>query len=182
MIPMPARSMLGLATARATMGAPVVLVPTMGALHEGHRALLRRGREISGQDGSLVVSVFVNPLQFEVGAALDRYPRDLGRDVAICAEHGAHLVFAPLATQMYPTEQLVTVDPGRVGESLEGAFRPGFFQGVLTVVLKLFNLVKPDAAVFGQKDAQHLYPVRRMVTHFNLRIDVHPVPTFRQPD
>jgi pantoate--beta-alanine ligase len=154
----------------------------MGALHDGHRALLRRGREISGSKGSLVVSVFVNPLQFEAGADLARYPRDLARDVAVCAEEGVDVVFAPLVEQMYPAEQRVTVDPGRAGELLEGAFRPGFFRGVLTVVLKIFNLVRPDTAVFGQKDAQQLFLVRRMVADLNLNIDIVQVPTVREPD
>src|SRR5215469_10366672 len=177
-----ARTTIGLAAARATMGSPVVLVPTMGALHEGHRALLRRGREISGQNGSLVVSVFVNPLQFEAGADLDRYPRDLASDVAFCAEQGVDVIFAPLAQQMYPAQPLVKVDPGQVGELLEGTFRPGFFNGVLTVVLKLFNLVRPDVAVFGQKDAQQLFLVRRMVADLNLSIDIESVPTVREAD
>lgn len=182
MIPMVARTTIGIASVRATMRSPVVLVPTMGALHAGHRALLRRGRQISGRHGSLVVSVFINPLQFEVGADLDRYPRDLASDVAFCAEEGVDVVFAPLVQQMYPTEQLIKVDPGRAGESLEGAFRPGFFYGVLTVVLKLFNQVRPDVAVFGQKDAQQLFLVRRMVADLNLDIDVESVPTVREPD
>jgi pantoate--beta-alanine ligase len=182
MIPMVARTTFGIASARATMRSPVVLVPTMGALHDGHRALLRRGRQISGRQGSLVASIFVNPLQFEAGADLDRYPRDLASDVAFCAEQGVDVVFAPLVQQMYPTEQLIKVDPGWVGESLEGAFRPGFFHGVLTVVLKLFNQVSPDVAVFGQKDAQQLFMVRRMVADLNLDIDVESVPTVREPD
>ena len=182
MIPIVARTTLGIAAARAAIRRPVVLVPTMGALHDGHRALLRRGREITGQKGSLVVSVFVNPLQFEAGADLDRYPRDLAGDVAFCAEYGVDVVFAPLVRQMYPAEQVIVVDPGRVGESLEGAFRPGFFQGVLTVVLKLFNQVRPDVAVFGQKDAQQLFLVRQMVADLNLDIDVESVPTVREPD
>ncbi len=182
MIPMVARTKIGMAAARGTMCSPAVLVPTMGALHDGHRALLRRAREISGRKGSLVVSVFVNPLQFEAGADLERYPRDLASDVTFCAEEGVDVVFAPLVKQMYPTEQSVMVDPGRVGELLEGAFRPGFFHGVLTVVLKLFNLVRPDVAVFGQKDAQQLFLVRRMVADLNLSIDIEAVPTVRAPD
>lgn len=182
MIPMVARTTTGMAAARATMRSQVVLVPTMGALHAGHRALLRRGREISGPEGSLVVSVFVNPLQFEAGSDLDRYPRDLASDVAFCAEQGVDVVFAPLVQQMYPLEQLVKVDPGRVGESLEGTFRPGFFHGVLTVVLKLFNQVRPDIAVFGQKDAQQLFLVRRMVADLNMDIGIESVPTVREPD
>jgi pantoate--beta-alanine ligase len=182
MIPIVSRTRIGMAAARATMGSPVVLVPTMGALHDGHRALLRHGRELAGPDGSLVVSVFVNPLQFGVGADLDRYPRDLARDVEICAAEGVSVVFAPLESQMYPVEQAVTVSPGAVGELLEGAFRPGFFEGVLTVVLKIFNLARPDVAVFGQKDAQQVFLVRRMVTDLNLNVDIASVVTVREPD
>lgn len=182
MIPMLARTRVGLAACRATLGSPVVLVPTMGALHEGHRALLRTARQVSGHNGSLVVSVFVNPLQFGVGEDLDRYPRTPADDLAVCAEEGVDVVFAPAHDQMYPAEQMITVRPGTMGEVLEGTFRPGFFEGVLTVVLKLFNLVKPDVAVFGEKDAQQLALVRRMVTDLNLRVAIEPVGTVRDPD
>jgi pantoate--beta-alanine ligase len=182
MIPIVSRTRIGLAAARATLGSPVVLVPTMGALHDGHRALLRQGRELAGPGGSLVVSVFVNPLQFGAGTDLDRYPRDLARDVEICATEGVAVVFAPLVEQMYPVEQAVTVDPGPVGQVLEGAFRPGFFEGVLTVVLKIVNLVRPEVAVFGQKDAQQVFLVRRMVADLNLNVDIASVATVREPD
>jgi pantoate--beta-alanine ligase len=182
MIPVVARTTAGIAAARATMNSPVVLVPTMGALHGGHRALLKRAKRMAGQDGSVVVSVFVNPLQFGAGTDLDRYPRTLASDVGICAEEGVAVVFAPLAEQMYPTQQEITVNPGSVGEVLEGAFRPGFFTGVLTVVLKIFNLVSPDAAVFGQKDGQQLFLVRRMVADLNLNVDIASVATVREPD
>jgi pantoate--beta-alanine ligase len=182
MIPMLARTRLGIAAARSTMRPPVVLVPTMGALHEGHRALLRRAHEISGRNGSLVVSVFVNPLQFGAGEDLDRYPRDLAADIAVCAEEGADVVFAPSHEQIYPNEMMVTVSPGRMGNVLEGASRPGFFNGVLTVVLKLFNLVRPDVAVFGEKDAQQLALVNRMVADMNLPVAIYSVPTVRDPD
>jgi pantoate--beta-alanine ligase len=154
----------------------------MGALHAGHRALLRRARDIAGRNGSLVVSVFVNPLQFGTGEDLDHYPRDLEADVAICAQEGAAVVFAPAHEQMYPVEQMITVNSGPMGEVLEGAFRPGFFEGVLTVVLKLFNLVEPDAAVFGEKDAQQLALVRGMVADLNLAVHIDYVPTVRDPD
>lgn len=183
MTPMLARTLAGLAAARCTLPAPVTLVPTMGALHHGHRALLRMARDYSGQTGSLLVSVFVNPLQFGPGEDLDRYPRTLERDVAICAEEGVGVVFAPDAGQMYPEgAQQVTVDPGPVGRLLEGAARPGFFDGVLTVVLKLFNLVGPDAAVFGQKDAQQLFLVRKMAADLNLPVKIIAAPTVREPD
>jgi pantoate--beta-alanine ligase len=161
---------------------PVVLVPTMGALHDGHRALLRRARELAGQTGTVVVSIFVNPLQFGPNEDLDRYPRTLDTDLKTCAAEGADLVFAPSAREMYPTQQQVMVDPGPAGEILEGEFRPGFFRGVLTVVLKLFSLVRPDTAVFGQKDAQQLALVRLMVADFALGIEIEAVPTVRAAD
>lgn len=171
-----------MAACRATLMPPVVLVPTMGALHDGHRALLRRARQLSGHNGSLVVSVFVNPLQFGAGEDLDAYPRTLGDDIAVCADEGVNVVFAPLHAQMYPAEQVITVSPGRLGEVLEGTFRPGFFDGVLTVVLKLFNLVKPEVAVFGEKDAQQLALIQRMVADLNLPVAIESVPTVRDPD
>jgi pantoate--beta-alanine ligase len=182
MIPIVCRTQIGVAAARATMSCPVVLVPTMGALHDGHRALLRHGRELAGPGGSLVVSIFVNPLQFGAGTDLARYPRDLARDVDICAAEGVAVIFAPPVSQMYPTEQTITVHPGPAGQSLDGAFRPGFFEGVLTVVLKLFNLVQPDVAVFGQKDAQQVFLVRRMVADLNLNLNIESVTTVREPD
>ncbi|HEY1824136.1 MAG TPA: pantoate--beta-alanine ligase [Trebonia sp.] len=163
-------------------GGKTVLVPTMGALHDGHRALLRRARELAGPGGLVAVSIFVNPLQFGPNEDLDSYPRTLEEDLAACEAEGADLVFAPSAREMYPQEQLVTVNPGPTGEILEGAFRPGFFHGVLTVVLKLFSLVRPDTAVFGQKDAQQLVLVRRMSADFGLGIDVEAVPTVRAAD
>ena len=182
MMPIVARTRNGLAAARRTLGSPVVLVPTMGALHEGHRALIRRARELAGPDGSVVVSVFVNPLQFGAGEDLDRYPRTLLDDVLIGAEEGADLVFAPPAVQMYPRPQLVTVDPGPVGRILEGESRPGHFSGVLTVVAKLLQLTRPDAAMFGEKDAQQLALVRRMAQDVDLGVEIVGVPTVRDPD
>ena len=160
----------------------VVLVPTMGALHDGHRALLRRARELAGPQGTVAVSIFVNPLQFGPNEDLARYPRTLDEDLAACAAEGVDLVFAPSVDEMYPQPQLVRVDPGPTGEILEGEFRPGFFHGVLTVVLKLFSLVRPDVAVFGQKDAQQLVLVRRMVADFGLGIEIEAVPTVRAGD
>src|SRR6202021_173376 len=145
---------------------PVVLVPPLGALHVGHRALLRRARELAGPAGTVAMSIFVNPLQFGPPEDFDQYPRTPDADLAACAAEGVDLVFAPSVGEMYPQEQLVRVDPGPTGEILEGEVRPGFFHGVLTVVLKLFSLVRPDIAVFGQKDAQQLALVRAMVTDF----------------
>ena len=167
---------------RQRQRARVVLVPTMGALHDGHRALLSRARELAGPEGTVTVSIFVNPLQFGPNEDLDRYPRTLDEDLAACAAAGVDLVFAPSAREMYPQEQLVRVDPGPTGEIFEGEFRPGFFNGVLTVVLKLFSLVRPDTAVFGQKDAQQLVLVRRMVADFGLGIEIEAVPTVRAGD
>jgi len=181
-IPILARTRLGLAAARRTLRPPVVLVPTMGALHDGHRALLARAREIAQPDGSILVSVFVNPLQFGAGEDLDRYPRTLDADLLTCAEVGASVVFAPAASQMYPRAQQITVDPGPPGKVLEGASRPGFFTGVLTVVLKLFELTSPDVAVFGEKDAQQLALVRRMTADLDLGVEIASVPTVRDPD
>ena len=168
--------------ARDKLAGPVVLVPTMGALHDGHRALLRRARELAGPGGAVAVSIFVNPLQFGPSEDLDKYPRTLDQDLAACEQEQVDLVFAPSAREMYPERQLVMVDPGPAGEILEGEFRPGFFHGVLTVVLKLFSLVRPDIAVFGQKDAQQLALVRAMVADFALAIVVEAVPTVRAAD
>jgi pantoate--beta-alanine ligase len=172
-----------LASARAAMAQPVVLVPTMGALHTGHEQLLRAARTLAGPRGVVVVSVFVNPLQFGPNEDLDRYPKTLEDDLARCAREGVNLVFAPSAAEMYPGGQPeVTVDPGPAGRRFEGEFRPGFFDGVLTVVLKLLNLTRPAIAVFGQKDAQQLVLVRRMVTDLNLDVVIEPVPTARDAD
>lgn len=162
---------------------PIVLVPTMGALHDGHRALLRSARSVAGPGGSVVVSIFVNPLQFGPGEDLDRYPRTLADDLFMCSAEGVDAVFAPSGAEMYPDgKPSVTVDPGPMGALYEGAFRPGFFGGVLTVVLKLFNLVRPAAAVFGEKDAQQLALVRRLVTDLDLGVEIHAVRTVRDTD
>jgi len=181
--PQLATTQAALATARALMNGPVVLAPTMGALHDGHAHLLRAARTLAGPRGSMIVSIFVNPLQFGPAEDLDRYPRTLDEDLAVCAREGADLVFAPSAAQMYPGGRPeVTVDPGPAGQRFEGEFRPGFFGGVLTVVLKLLHLTRPAVAVFGQKDAQQLTLVRRMTTDLNLDVVIEPVPTVRDPD
>jgi pantoate--beta-alanine ligase len=181
--PVMLRTRAELAAARPHLAAPVVLVPTMGALHAGHRALLRAACTAAGPSGSAVVSVFVNPLQFRPGEDLDRYPRTLEADLAMCADEGVQAVFAPSATEMYPGgSPEVTVDPGPAGRVFEGEFRPGFFGGVLTVVLKLFHLVRPDIAVFGEKDAQQLALVRRMVRDVDLGVAIESVPTVRDAD
>jgi pantoate--beta-alanine ligase len=181
--PQLATTQAALAAARARMRGPVVLAPTMGALHGGHAQLLRAARTLAGPRASVIVSIFVNPLQFGPAEDLDRYPRTLDEDLAVCARAGADLVFAPSAAQMYPGGRPeVTVDPGPAGQRFEGEFRPGFFGGVLTVVLKLLHLTRPAVAVFGQKDAQQLTLVRRMVTDLNLDVVIEPVPTVRDDD
>jgi pantoate--beta-alanine ligase len=184
--PVVLRTKAELAAARTGLdptAAPVVLVPTMGALHAGHRALLRAAGTLAGPAGSVIVSIFVNPLQFRPGEDLDRYPRTLDDDLAMCAGEGVRAVFAPSAAEIYPGGKPdVTVDPGPMGQVFEGHFRPGFFGGVLTVVLKLFNLIRPDAAVFGEKDAQQLALVRRMVSDVNLDIAIESVPIVRDAD
>jgi pantoate--beta-alanine ligase len=181
-MPMLARTRAGLDAARRAHGGCVVLVPTMGALHDGHRALIRRAREITPPGGGVVVSIFVNPLQFGAGEDLDRYPRTLDADLAVCAEEDVAVVFAPSVAQIYPRPQLISVDPGPMGQVLEGEARPGHFTGVLTVVLKLLELARPAAAVFGEKDAQQLTLIRRMVADFELGVPIVGVPTVRDPD
>jgi pantoate--beta-alanine ligase len=161
-------------------GRTVALVPTMGALHEGHRTLVRRARDLAD---AVVVSVFVNPLQFGRNEDLDTYPRTLAADVAAITEEKGDLVWAPAVEDMYPDgEPLVRVSPGPMGEVLDGASRPGHFGGVLTVVAKLFGAVRPDVAVFGEKDAQQLALVRRMVRDLDLGITIEGVPTVREAD
>lgn len=167
--------------ALAARSGRVALVPTMGALHAGHAALIRRAR--AEADGPVVVSVFVNPMQFAPGEDLDRYPRTLDTDLEVCAEAGADVVFAPGLDEVYPDgEPLVTIDPGPLAADLEGASRPTHFRGVLTVVAKLFGLVRPDVAVFGQKDYQQLVLVRQMVADLCLGIDVVGADTVREDD
>jgi len=180
--PVLVRTKSDFAATRSGLAGPVVLVPTMGALHQGHRALLRRAREIAAPNGRVVVSVFVNPLQFGPSEDFGTYPRVLERDLAVCGEEGVAVVFAPDRTEMYPAEPMIRVDPGPVGQLLEGSSRPGFFVGVLTVVLKLFQLIRPGVAVFGQKDAQQLALVRRMTTDLDLGVQIAAVPIVRDPD
>lgn len=155
------------------------VVMTMGALHEGHLSLVRAARELADE---VVVTIFVNPLQFGPSEDLARYPRDLDGDVALLAGAGADLVFAPPVAQVYPAEPVVTVSAGRLGSVLEGVHRPGHMDGVLTVVLKLLHLVRPDVALFGRKDAQQLVVVRRMVADLDVPVEVVGVPTVRDAD
>ena len=159
------------------------VVMTMGALHEGHLQLVRAAREAAGPTGQVIVTIFVNPLQFGAGEDLDRYPRDLGGDVAKLAGVGADVVFAPTPDVVYPDgDPIVRVSAGRVGEVLEGETRPGHLDGVLTVVLKLMHLTRPDVALFGEKDAQQLLAVRRMVRDLDVDVEVLGVPIVRDAD
>jgi pantoate--beta-alanine ligase len=181
------RAELDRALAGRVAGARVGFVPTMGALHEGHVSLMRRAREEVGPDGAVVVSVFVNPTQFGPGEDLDRYPRTLEADLEACAAAGVDVVFTPSVDEVYPGGLAaaaggVTVDPGPLADVLEGASRPGHFRGVLTVVAKLFGLVRPDVAVFGEKDYQQLALIRRMAADLCLGVDVVGAPTVREPD
>jgi pantoate--beta-alanine ligase len=167
---------------RRTAGQRVGLVPTMGALHEGHASLMARARAEVGA-GPVVVSVFVNPLQFGPGEDLDRYPRTLDADLDTCGAQGVDVVFAPSVDEVYPGGlPQVTVDPGPLGGVLEGRTRPGHFAGVLTVVAKLLGLVRPDVAVFGQKDYQQLVLISRMASDLCLGVDVVGAETVREPD
>ena len=169
--------------ATRTNGGRVALVPTMGALHAGHAELVDTARRTVGAHAAVVVSVFVNPMQFGPGEDLDRYPRTFEADLAVCAEHGADVVFAPTVEEVYPGgDPQVTVEPGPLGGVLEGATRPGHYVGVLTVVAKLFGLVRPDVAVFGQKDYQQLVLVRRMAEDLCLGVEVVGAETVREAD
>lgn len=164
-------------------GGRVALVPTMGALHEGHATLARQAAAALGPDDALVVSIFVNPLQFGAGEDLDRYPRTFEADLEVCAAEGVDVVFAPVPDEVYPGgEPEVSLDPGPLGGVLEGAVRPTHFRGVLTVVAKLFALVRPDVAFFGEKDYQQLVLIRRMVADLCLDVEVVGVPTVREAD
>jgi pantoate--beta-alanine ligase len=169
-----------LEAARAGRFGETAVVMTMGALHEGHLALIRAARASAK---TVIVTVFVNPLQFGPNEDFDRYPRTLDEDVRLCEEAEVDVVFAPAVDDVYPGgKPMVTVNPGPMGDLLEGVFRPGFFGGVLTVVNKLLNLTAPDVAYFGQKDAQQLALIRRMVLDFNLPVEIVGVPTVREPD
>lgn len=160
-------------------GASVGFVPTMGALHAGHASLLARAKQ---ENDVVVASIFVNPLQFDRKEDLERYPSTFEADLRICRESGVGVVFNPGVQDLYPTEQLTFVESPALGRFLCGEHRPGHFKGVETVVLKLLNIVQPDRAYFGQKDAQQLAILRRMVTDLNVPLDIVAVPTLREPD
>jgi pantoate--beta-alanine ligase len=168
-----------LAAARKALPGRVAVVMTMGALHEGHATLVRRAAELAD---SVIVTVFVNPLQFGANEDLAKYPRTLVQDLEICEREGADVVFTPTPDVVYPSEPVVRVSAGSIGDGFEGASRPGHFDGVLTVVLKLLHLTGPDVALFGQKDAQQLAAIRRMVSDLDVPVDVIAVPTVREAD
>ena len=155
------------------------LVPTMGALHEGHLALLRAAR---AENDSVVMSLFVNPAQFAEGGDLARYPRDEARDLELARAAGVDLVFAPSRDEMYPPGFQTWVDVTELGSILEGRFRPGHFRGVATVVLKLFSIIRPSRAYFGQKDAQQVEVIRAMIRDLALGIELRVLPTVRDED
>jgi len=160
-------------------GRGIGLVPTMGALHEGHLSLMRAAR---ARGDFVVVTIFVNPKQFGPSEDFERYPRDIERDAALAESAGADLLFAPDADEIYPAGFSTSVDVGSLGAVLEGAFRPGHFRGVATVVLKLFHLCGPRAAYFGEKDAQQLAVIRRMTRDLHLPVEIVGLPTVRDPD
>jgi pantoate--beta-alanine ligase len=159
-----------------------VLVPTMGALHRAHGELIRVAREHASRGGAVVVSVFVNPLQFEPGSDYERYPRPERADEDFCRSAGVDLLFRPSVAEMYADDRSVFVDEFSLSKILEGESRPGHFRGVCTVVAKLFNVLAPEAAVFGEKDFQQLAIIRRMVRDLNFKIDIIGVPTVREED
>jgi pantoate--beta-alanine ligase len=159
-----------------------VLVPTMGALHKAHGELIRVARDQAEKNGEVAVSIFVNPLQFEPGSDYERYPRPEKEDEEFCRKLGVDLLFRPSALEMYPDNRSVFVGENSLSNVLEGKSRPGHFSGVCTVVAKLFNILQPDAAVFGEKDFQQLAIIRRMVRDLNYKIDIVAMPTVREED
>ena len=168
------------ACARARVGAyRLGLVPTMGALHEGHLSLVRKAKE---ECGLVAATIFVNPLQFGPGEDFDRYPRQRERDLALLEAAGVELVFTPGIAEMYPTGAVTTVELGGLSERLDGASRPGHFRGVATVVAKLLNIVRPDRAYFGQKDAVQVAVLRRMVLDLNIEVELRTGATIRDAD
>src|SRR5262249_52099512 len=158
------------------------LVPTMGALHKAHGELIRVARQAAGPDGEVAVSIFVNPLQFEPGSDYERYPRPENEDEEFCRNTGVDFLFRPSVEEIYPSDRSTFVNEESLSSRLEGESRPGHFRGVCTVVAKLFNILAPDAAVFGEKDFQQLAIVHRMVRDLNFNIDIIAVPTVREED
>jgi len=175
-----ARTISAMREARAALSGSVGIVPTMGYLHEGHLSLVRRAR---AQDDAVVVSIFVNPAQFGPQEDFERYPRDEKRDLSLLAEENVDVVFIPTVEEMYPDGFDTWVEmKGDLVERLEGAPRPGHFRGVTTVVAKLFSIVQPQHAFFGEKDAQQLRVIQKMVTDLNLPVEIVACPTVREPD
>lgn len=163
-------------------GTRCVFVPTMGALHEGHAALIRAAREIAGPSGNVAVSIFVNPLQFGPNEDFSKYPRTLIEDLGICRDNGADMIFAPKAEDLYPADRSIVMHETSLSKMLCGASRPGHFDGVCMVVAKLFNLVQCDDAVFGKKDFQQLAIIRRMVRDLDFNVVLHGIETVREAD
>lgn len=161
---------------------PSAVVMTMGALHEGHATLIREARALVGETGCIIVTDFVNPTQFGAGEDFERYPRSLEADVQLSGAAGADLVYAPTVTEIYGDASFITVDPGPLGDILEGAARPGHFRGMLTVVAKLLHLTASDSALFGEKDYQQLVLITEMVRQLNFPTKVVAVETVREPD
>jgi len=164
---------------RRQLAEPVGFVPTMGYLHEGHLVLVRRAR---AENPSVVVSIFVNPTQFGPQEDFDSYPRDTKRDLSLLEEEGTDVVFMPSVAEMYPEQFNSWVEVGKVTKRLEGASRPGHFKGVTTVVAKLFNIIQPTRAYFGQKDAQQAVVIKKMVADLNMNLEIVTIPTVREPD
>jgi pantoate--beta-alanine ligase len=160
----------------------LVFVPTMGALHEGHATLVREARQLAGSQSKVAASIFVNPLQFGPNEDFDRYPRTLKKDLSMCAEAGADMVFAPSVQEVYHANRSIQIRESRLSNVLCGASRPGHFDGVCTVVAKLFNLLQPDEAVFGKKDYQQLAIIRRLVRDLDIPVIVHGIETVRESD
>ncbi|MBE7496738.1 MAG: pantoate--beta-alanine ligase [Verrucomicrobiaceae bacterium] len=163
-------------------GTRCVFVPTMGALHEGHAALVRAAREIAGQAGNVIVSIFVNPTQFGPNEDLTKYPRTLIEDLSLCRDNGADAIFAPKAEDLYLPDRSIQLRETSLSQTLCGASRPGHFDGVCTIVAKLFNLVQCDDAVFGKKDYQQLAIIRRLVRDLDFNVVIHGVETVREAD
>ena len=168
-----------MAAACGDAGKPLGLVPTMGALHEGHLSLVRRARD---ENATAAATIFVNPAQFGPGEDLATYPRDLPRDLELLAGEGVDLVFTPMPESLYPAGFATWVEVGEIGEKLEGAIRPGHFRGVATVVCKLLSIVRPDHAYFGQKDGQQTAVIKQLTRDLNLGPEIVVCPTIREPD
>lgn len=178
--------MAGLGRQWRQKGVCVALVPTMGALHQGHLSLVERARKLAGPRGKVVVSIYVNPTQFAPSEDFSRYPRDLRRDAALCRGAGVDAIFAPTDAEMYPAGEedafSTYVVEGALSQTMEGASRPTHFRGVTTVVAKLFNIVQPQTAIFGAKDYQQAAVIQRMVRDLNFPLKVVVAPTFRESD